>query len=100
MSKGRFTIISLKSKITKKLLNYFFFNPESQLYVNELARELGLDKRNLVKKLKELEQEGIFRCQQRGNLKLYSIDRSFPLYEEYKKIVLKPIGLEDKIKKL
>jgi len=50
-------MISLKSKITRKLLNYFFLNPKESLYVNELSRNLALDKRNLVKKIKELETE-------------------------------------------
>ena len=93
-------MVSLKSEITRKLLNYLFINPTDSLYVNELCRKLDLDKRNLVKKLRELEQEGILKSQSRGNLKFYSINRSFPLYEEYKKIVLKTIGFEDELKKM
>ena len=46
-------MISFKSKITRELLNYFFINPHQSLYVNELSRKLDLDKRNLVKKIKE-----------------------------------------------
>ncbi|KKM82518.1 hypothetical protein LCGC14_1318790, partial [marine sediment metagenome] len=73
-------MISLKSKITRKLLNYFFLNPKESLYVNELSRNLALDKRNLVKKIKELETEGILKSQARGNLKLYSINRNYKLF--------------------
>lgn len=91
-------MISLKSELTKKLLNYFFINPRDTLYINELSRKLNLDKRNLVKKLKELEKNGILKSETRGNLKFYSMNGSYPLYEEYKKIVLKTIGLEDKLK--
>jgi len=72
-------MISLKSEITQKVLNYFFLNPQENLYVNELARKLSLDKRNLVKKIRELEKEGLLISQQRGNLKLYSININFPL---------------------
>jgi len=78
-------MISLRSEITRKLLNYFFINPQENLYVNELSRKLDLDKRNLVKKLKE---------------KLYSINKDYPLYEEYKKIILKTIGVEDKLRRI
>ncbi len=92
-------MISLKSEVTKKLLNYFFINPHESLYVNELSRKLQLDKRNLVKKIRELEKEGLLKSQKRGNLKLYSINKSYPLYKEYKKIILKTIGFEDKLKK-
>jgi predicted nucleotidyltransferase len=91
-------LISLKSKITKEILNYFFINPEESLYVNELARKLGLDKRNLVKKTKELETEGILKCAQRGNLKFYSINTSYALYEEIKNIILKTFGFEHRLR--
>jgi len=90
-------MISLKSKITGKVLNYFFLNQDSSLYVNELCAKLCLDKRNLVKKLKELEKEGILKSDSRGNLKLYSGNKKYPLYSEYKKIVLKTLGLEKKL---
>jgi len=93
-------MISLRSELTKKLLNYFFINPQESLYVNELSRKFDFDKRNLIKKIKELEKEGILRSQRRGNLKLYSINKSYPLYEEYRKIILKTVGFEDKIKKI
>jgi len=93
-------MISLRSELTKTLLNYFFINPHEELYINELSRKLNLDKRNLVKKLKELEKDGILRSQIRGNLKLYSINKKYPLYEEYKKIILKTIGVEEKLRKI
>jgi len=91
-------MISLKSEVTRKLLNYFFLNPKESLYVNELSRNLVLDKRNLVKKVKELETEGILKSQVRGNLKLYSINRDYPLYNEYRKIVIKTIGFEESLR--
>lgn len=90
-------MISLKSKVTGKILNYFFLNPDASLYVNELSEKLGLDKRNLVKKLKEIEEEGLLKSKSRGNLKLYSINRKYPLYNEYKKIVLKTLGVEKRL---
>lgn len=91
-------MISLKSEISQKVLNYFFLNPQESLYVNELARKLSLDKRNLVKKIRELEEEGILISRQRGNLKLYSVNDKFPLYKEYKSIVLKTLGFEEQLK--
>jgi len=63
-------MISLRSKIAKELLNYFFINPDDRVYINELSRNLKVDKRNLVKKLKELETEGILKSENRGNLKI------------------------------
>lgn len=91
-------MISLKSIVTKKLLNYFFINPRESLYVNEIARKLQLDKRNLVKKMQELEKEGILKNQIRGNLKFYSINQNYPLYNEYRQIVIKTLGFEENLR--
>ncbi|OGS20507.1 MAG: hypothetical protein A2252_01080 [Elusimicrobia bacterium RIFOXYA2_FULL_39_19] len=93
-------MISLRSAITKKLLNYFFINPKEELYINEISKLLGLDKRNLVKKIRELETEGILTVKPKGNLKLYSINEKYHLYKEYKVIFLKTLGLEDKLKNI
>ena len=86
-------MISLRSQITKTLLNYFFINPASRVYVNELYRNLKIDKRNLVRKLKELEKEGILKSETSGNLKFYSVNRNYPLYREYRKIVIVALGV-------
>jgi len=64
------------------------------------SKKLKLDKRNLVKKLKELEKEGILKSERKGNLKLYSLNKNYPLYREYKNIVLKTVGMEAKLKKI
>ncbi|MBF0252592.1 MAG: nucleotidyltransferase domain-containing protein [Candidatus Omnitrophica bacterium] len=93
-------MISMKSKIAKELLNYFFLNPEESLFVNEIERKLDLDKRNLVKKLRELEETGILKSETRGNQKIYSINKGYPLYDEYRKIVFKTIGIESKLKSM
>ena len=72
-------MISMRSKITRVLLNYYFLNFQENLFVNEISRKLDVDKRNLVKKLRELEYEGILKSQVRGNQKLYSINEKYPL---------------------
>ncbi len=93
-------MISLRSEITKKLLSYFFLNPHEDLYVNELVERLNVDKRNLVKKLRELEAKRLLSCTVKGNLKLYSIRKDFPLFEEYKNIVLRSVGVAQRLKTL
>ena len=86
-------MLLLSSKITKSLLSYYFLHEDGSLYVNEIVRRLGVDKRNLVKKLREFEKEGILASEQKGNQKYYSLNKKYPLYKEYKKIVMKTIGL-------
>jgi predicted nucleotidyltransferase len=93
-------MISLRSKVSQKLLGYFFLNPERNHYVNELSQILELDKRNLVKKLKELESEGLLSGTSRGNLKFYSLNKKFRLFKEYRNIVLATVGLEKRLGEL
>lgn len=93
-------MISLKSKITGKILNYLFINPDDSLYINEMVEKFSVDKRNLIKKLRELEKEGIVANETRGNLKLYSINPHYPLYKELKNILMKTAGFEEIIRKV
>jgi predicted nucleotidyltransferase len=65
-----------------------------------LSRRLDLDKRNLVKKLQELEHIGILKSKRKGNLRLYGVNTDFSLYQEYRKIVLKTVGLEEKLRQI
>lgn len=81
-------MISLRSALTRKLLSYFFEHPRKTLYINEIWRNLHLDKRNLVKKIKALEKEGILKHENIGNLKLYSLSKDYPFYNEYRNLVM------------
>ncbi len=89
-------MISLRSKITKELLGYFFLHEDSRMYLNEICGKLELDKRNLKKKLKELIEEGLFSEEKEKNMKYYSLNKDYPLYAAYKKIVLNMIGGKSK----
>lgn len=90
--------MSLKSKITRAVLGYFMLHEGAELYVNEIARRLSLDQGNLDRKLKELKKEGILKSELRGKERYYSLNLSFSLYDEYKKIILKTVGLEHLLK--
>lgn len=79
-------MIQFRSKITIKLLNYYFLNPEKKHYINELAKKLDLDPGNLFRKLKELESEGILISENQGNQKYYGLNKEYPLLKELKKI--------------
>ena len=53
-------MISLRSKITQKILNLFFLNKKEKFYVNELAKKIKEDPANVYKKLIELKKKGCF----------------------------------------
>ena len=91
-------MISLRSKVTIKLLDYYFLNPEAQVYINELARILELDPKNTETKLKELEREGLFKSEFRGKQRYFFLAKDNPVLEHYRQIFLKTHGIEKKLK--
>ena len=79
-------------------MSYFFLQKDKTMYVNEIAQRLNLNRGNLVRKLKELEEEGILRSRWKGNQRHYSLNTEFPLIKEYTNIIQKTIGLEHILK--
>lgn len=91
-------MISLRSKVSQQILNYFMLQQGSEVYVNDLARVLHTESGNLTRKLIVLEKEGLLKSRWQGKQRYYSLNKSFPLLKEYKNIVLKTIGLEQVLK--
>ncbi len=91
-------MLSLRSKVSQKILNYFMLQQGAEVYVNDLARVLHTESGNLTRKLLTLEKEGILKSRWQGKQRYYSLDKSFPLLKEYKNIVLKTLGLEQTLK--
>lgn len=92
-------MISFRSEITKKVLGYFFLHEGSQMYINEMARRFDVDSGNLTRKLEQLQKEGLLMSEFQGMERYFTLNRDFPLYKEYKKIVLKSIGIEEALRK-
>jgi len=92
-------MISFKSKITVKVLGYFFLNPESRRYINDLADLLAIDPGNLSRKLIELEKEGIMASDRQGNQRYYFLNKTYHLLREVKKMFDVDFGLPRIIEK-
>lgn len=93
-------MLSLRSKITKAVLSYFFLHNHAEMYVLEIARKLRLDDGNLARKLRELEKEGILQSKEKGRERYYSLNMSFPLLKEYRQIIMKTVGIEGALREL
>lgn len=91
-------MLSLRSKISQKVLGYFFLQEDAERYVSDLSRTFHIEIGNLTRKLNELEKEGILKSRMQGNQRHYSLNKKFSLFKEYKNIVLKTIGLEQILK--
>lgn len=78
----------LGTRLRKKLLAHSFSNPDESYYVRELSNLIKEDPGNVSRELRKLEEEGIYSSMIRGNVKFYSLNKSYPLFREVKKIVL------------
>jgi len=81
-------------------LAYYFAHPDEKYYVRELASLVGLDVGNLSRELKNLEKKGLFLSSTKGRIKLYGINKDYPLYHEIKKLIDKTEGLEGGIREI
>ena len=91
-------MFNFRSKITQKLLQYYFLNPNRRHYVNELADMLEVDPGNLHRKLKELEREGVFISSIAGREHYYGLNKNYPLLKEIKRVHEIEYGLAGMIK--
>lgn len=91
-------MISLKSQITAKVLNYYFLNPQRRHYINELARILRVDPKNLDRKLKELESQGLLQSEFAGKQRYFFLVTKNPLVRYYRRLVMSTIGIEGQLR--
>lgn len=76
------------------LLTLFISNPAQEHHLNEIGRILGKKPGVFQKALNALEKEGILRSQMRGNQRLVSLNKQYPLLKEVSKIIQKTVGVE------
>jgi predicted nucleotidyltransferase len=91
-------MINFRSKITQVVLGYFFLHEDARMYINEISRQFHLDSGNLTRKLEELEGQGLLKSEWKGAQRYFFLNKDFPLYREYKKIIQKTFGLEQSLK--
>jgi predicted transcriptional regulator len=87
-----------KSRTRKELFRLYFTNPAHEYYLRELERILDIPVSMIRKELTHLEDSGIFVSSKKGNLIYYSLNTSYPLFEELKSIVFKTIGIQGLLK--
>jgi len=83
-----------KSRTRKELFRLYFTNPESEYYLRELERLLDIPVSMIRHELVRLQEERIFNSRRKGNLSLFYLNKSYPLFAELKSIVFKTIGVK------
>ena len=80
------------SKVRVEILSVFLMNPERELYVREIERLTGEDYKNVSMELRNLKEIGLLSSRNKGNLKYFSLNKEFLIYEELKSIFMKTKG--------
>ena len=88
-----------KSKTREKILHLFFSDVEKKYYLRELERILDISVGNIRRELLLLGKSGLFRREKIGNQVYYSLNKDSALFEDFKNIVFKTIGVEGTLKK-
>ena len=80
------------SRVRVEILSVFLINPERELYVREVERLTGEDYKNVSMELRNLKEIGLLSSRNEGNLKYFSLNKDFVIYEELKSIFMKTKG--------
>ena len=88
------------SEARVKILALFMLNPAVDFYLREIAKRTELPVRAVERTVKGLVDIGLLRREQRGNSVYFSVNREFPILSELKAIILKTIGLGDRLREV
>ena len=88
-------LISSKTRI--KLLVRFFFNPQTQSYLRELAKEFNVSSNSVREELNQLTRTKLLKSQKSGRQVLYAANPKHPLFSDLKSMVGKVMGIDQVI---
>jgi predicted nucleotidyltransferase len=88
------------SKNEARLFRLFYTNPDQEFYIQEIGRILGKKPGVFQRILYSMEDKGILRSEYRANARYFSANKDYPLYEEYKSVVLKTVGIIGSLKEV
>jgi len=88
------------SKNEAQLLRLFYTNPDQAFYMQEIGRILGKKPGLFQRTLYDMENKGILRSEYKANARYFRANRDYPLYQEYKSIVLKTVGIIGSLKEV
>jgi predicted DNA-binding protein YlxM (UPF0122 family) len=88
-------LISSKTRI--KLLVRFFFNPQTQSYLRELAKEFNVSTNSVREELNQLTKTKLLKSQKSGRQVFYTANTKHPLFSDLKSMVSKVMGIDQVI---
>jgi len=88
----------ITSKTKRKLLRLFFTNPEKSFYLREVARLIDEPLTAVRRELLLLEKGGILVSSKEGGRLYFKLNRTFPFFDELKRIIYGTIALGDALR--
>lgn len=85
------------SRARVELLKLFLMNPERDYYLREAAGLTGLPINAVHREVEKLEKSGLLEKNARGNRVYLRANRSSPIFEEMRSIIMKTVGLGDSL---
>lgn len=88
-----------KSKIRKRIILLFLYNPNKELYLSEIAKKVGTSPGTAQRELNRLLRIDFIRFKKKGNLSIYALNKRYSLLKEVESIVKKTFGVEVELKR-
>lgn len=88
----------LTSKTRVKILELLILNADSEFYLRETAKRVGISPAYVKRELENLQELNLVLQRKRGNMILFKINKNSPIFEELKSIFLKTESLGDFLK--
>ena len=79
----------ITSRVRRKIVVVYAKYPDFKTHVRGLAKLIKEDPGNIQRELKRLEKSGFLQSEKQGNTKIYSTNKSFPIFKELQAIVIK-----------
>ena len=89
---------ALFTKVQQRVLGIIFGNPDRTFYANEIIRLAGSGTGAVQRELAKLHSAGLVVVERVGNQKHFRANRSAPVFEELRSLVVKTSGLADVVR--
>src|SRR3989339_1168957 len=83
-----------KSKIRQRIILLFINNKGKEYYINEIARLVNTTAGTTQRELNKLLQNDFVLHERKGNMVLFRLNETNPLFKEIEFIINKTIGIE------
>jgi len=90
---------ALFSRVQARVLGVLFGKPDRGFQITEIIRLANSGRGAVQRELQKLTEAGVLKTEMSANRKIYQANRSSPIYEELRGLVIKTIGIVEPLRK-